>query len=165
MLPRGLGRGEEFAEPQRADRSFPCLNTLTTSARPRRANRRWPPWRAGCLPEKRALSRSAAFTPECSSRPCTSVRRLAKPRRIPRARRSPANASSMAAPVLSMTLIGPPSTTNHLMPGREVATSSTRFLKYGASDSVLTDTIHPRHLDTAEPRQLGVGFPHDLPQP
>jgi hypothetical protein len=57
---------------------------------------------------------------------------LAKPSRIPRARKSSDNASSIAAPVLSMLLIVLPSTMSHLMPGWAAATSSTRFLKYGA---------------------------------
>jgi hypothetical protein len=50
------------------------------------------------------------------------------------------NACSMLAPVLSMMLIGPPSTTNHLMPGREAATFSTRFLKYGALKNTSADS-------------------------
>jgi len=47
-------------------------------------------------------------------------------------RKSSDNASNIAAPVLSMLLIGLPSTMNHLAPGWESTISSTRFLKYGA---------------------------------
>jgi hypothetical protein len=83
-----------------------------------------------------APSPSAACTPERSSKARTSVRGLAKPSRIPRPRKSSDNASSIAAPVLSMLLIVLSSTMSHLMPGWVAATSSTRFLKYGALKNI-----------------------------